>query len=444
MAKLEALIMKEVKLPFAQQTHEVCWEPLTQSLFVTQMSNSTLVKLTVGKDGMLKDKQEAWVVGPANGGLHNASLSYSHPGHLWFSLQYMNTLILVDVRPGNSFLEVKEIYHVPSCMKVHGEMKHIGGPHCVRECPITGNIWACLKGALDADTSPCAKLSQCCDPVLLKEAMAEHLQDDDLDIEIPDSFAIWQLDREKYDPNSKCGAKGGKLFACDPSPPMLALDQAGHAWVAQDTHHQMMWIDRETGATEKKDVPWPFAAKDSQKHTGPGIATAPDGSIWMTQLETMSALVRFDPKSRKPVLYELTPPTWARAIRFIHMAFCKATIPEHHNRIYAIASTLLQDDSTDALFILNMDADWKTIEGVRIVPLPSQRSACHRITYCDIEDGDNECDDGSVFITELSKAKVLQVKVHDDVIMTPLQENITTGADGFERRHYTVPDSFQD
>jgi len=443
-ANLEALIMKEVKLPFAKQTHEVCWEPLTQSLFVTQMSNSTLVKLTVNKYGILEDKQEAWVVGPTNGGLHNASLSYTHPGHLWLSLQYMNTLILVDVRPGNSFLEVKEIYQVPSCMTVNGEKKHIGGPHCVRECPVTGNIWACLKGALDAETSPCAKLSQCCDPVLLKEAMAEHLKDDDNDIEIPDSYAIWQLDREKYHPRSKCGAKGGTLYPCDPSPPMLAIDDVGNAWVAQDTYHQMMFIDRKTGVAEKKDVPWPLAATASQKHTGPGIAKAPDGSIWMTQLETMASMVRFDPDTKKAVLYEIKPPCWARALRFIHMSFCKASVPEHHNRIYAIASTLLQDDSTDALVILNMDTKWKVIEGVRIVPLPSQRSACHRITYCDIEDGDNECDDGSVFITELSKSKVLQVKVNDDVIMSPLKEEITTDAYGFERRHYIVPEGFED
>ena len=65
---LEAQVMKEVKLPFAEQTHEVCWEPHTESLFVTQMTNSTLVKLTVDKNGILKDEQEQWTVGPENSG----------------------------------------------------------------------------------------------------------------------------------------------------------------------------------------------------------------------------------------------------------------------------------------------------------------------------------------------------------------------------------------
>ena len=50
----------------------------------------------------------------------------------------------------------------------------------------------------------------------------------------------------------------------------------------------------------------------------------------------------------------------------------------------------------------------------------------------------------SGFITELSKSKVLQVKVNDDVIMSPLKEEITTDAYGFERRHYVVPEGFED
>lgn len=440
--QLEALVMKEVKLPLAKQTHEVCWEPLTKSLWVTQMSNSTLVRLTVDEKGMLNDKQDSWTVGPTDGGLHNASLSFTHPGHLWLSLQYVNTLILLDVRPGDSFLEVVEIYQVPSCIKVDGEEKHVGGPHVVRECPLTGCIWAGLKAALDVN-SPCAKLSQCCDPVLMKEAMLEHSTNSDHDVEIPNSFAVWHLNRDKYDPTAKYGAKGGTIFPCDPSPPMMAIDDQGVAWVAQDAYHQIIVCNPHTGQSFTKDVPWPLDATPEQKHTGPGIAADPAGNIWMTQLETMASMVRFDKDTKEAVLYECKPPAWAKAIRMIHMSFCKATIPEHHNRIYAIASTLLQDDSTDALVIINMDEDWKVIKGVRIVPLPSQKCACHRVTYCDIEDGDNDCDDGSVFITELSKSKLLQVKVNNDVVMTPLAEVITTDDAGFEHRSYALPDGFE-
>merc|ERR1719343_407409 len=181
-------------------------------------------------------------------------------------------------------------------------------------------------------------------------------------------------------------------------------------------------------------------AKVSEKHTGPGIATAPDGSIWMTQLETMSSLVRIDPETKERVLYDIETPEWARGIRMIHLDCQQPKDPAHHNRIYAISSTLLQDESTDALFIMSMCNDWKTIEGIRIVPLPSQGSACHRIVYAEIEDGDNEKDDGSVFITELTLSKLLQIKVNDDVAMHTVEETIEKGPTGFEHRLYKMND----
>ena len=48
---------QEVKLPHAAQTHEVCFEPVTNCVYVTQMSNSVLVKIPVGADGLLMDDQ---------------------------------------------------------------------------------------------------------------------------------------------------------------------------------------------------------------------------------------------------------------------------------------------------------------------------------------------------------------------------------------------------
>mmetsp|Transcript_22764 Transcript_22764/g.53764 ORF Transcript_22764/g.53764 Transcript_22764/m.53764 type:complete len:465 (-) Transcript_22764:96-1490(-) len=434
--KLEALTMKEVKLPMSLQTHEVCWEPQTQSLFVTQMSDSLLVRFTVDEQGYLKDTQEAWQVGPANAGLHNASCSYEHPGHIWLTLQYMNLAFLVDVRSGDDFLKVKEIYQVPSWMFVDGKQLHIGGPHCVRECPVTGQLWACLKGAKEDENNPCAKFSQCCDVAKQRSAMEEHAKDADHDIAVPDSWAVWQLDRKTYDPKCSIGGKGGKIYPCLQSPPMCCTDDKGNCWIAQDCSPTLMWIDQKTGESEQIEVPWPAGTPDSIKHTGPGIAKAPNGSIWMTLLETNGNLVRVDPNTKECVLYSIKPPGWAQNMRLIHMDFCAASVPEHHNRIYVIASTLLDDNSTDCILVLNVCKNWEIVEGIRIIPLPSQRSRCHRIAYCDIDDGDNEVDDGSVFITELSRSKLLQVKMNDDVRMDKITETVSTNEQGFKVRRY--------
>lgn len=119
-----AVHIKEVKLPQAEQTHEVrgprrgpwavphlppvpspdpaawpplpqvCYEPETQCVFVSQMSNSVLVRIPVDGNGFLVDNQDAWMVGELNAdgtkgisGMHNVSLSKVHKGCLWISLQ---------------------------------------------------------------------------------------------------------------------------------------------------------------------------------------------------------------------------------------------------------------------------------------------------------------------------------------------------------------------
>ena len=65
---------------------QVCYEPESRCVFVSQMSNSVLVRIPLGDDGLLIDDQDAWKVGeedPATGngvsGMHNISRSYAHP-----------------------------------------------------------------------------------------------------------------------------------------------------------------------------------------------------------------------------------------------------------------------------------------------------------------------------------------------------------------------------
>ena len=55
----------------------------------------------------------------------------------------------------------------------------------------------------------------------------------------PDAFAVWRLDPAKYDPAAEDGCRGGALYPCLPSPPMLCTDQLGHCWVPQARHFAM-------------------------------------------------------------------------------------------------------------------------------------------------------------------------------------------------------------
>ena len=184
------VMFKEIRLPMAEQTHELCFEPVSRSLFVTQMSNSVLVRIPVGARGLILDDQDAWRIGPAdkfgNGisGLHNVSLSHRNPGCLWLTLQSSNTLLLVEA----TTMKLRRIIKCPTLLKrPDNTAALVGGPHCLRECPLTGDVWVALKGSVGCHPGEIPGLAEasgktgfalakervCCDPKALRKRMNE-------------------------------------------------------------------------------------------------------------------------------------------------------------------------------------------------------------------------------------------------------------------------------
>lgn len=80
---------------------------------------------------------------------------------------------------------------------------------------------------------------------------------------------------------------------------------------------------------------------------------------------------------------------------------------------------------------------WKKCSGRRVIPLPTQDCACHRIAFCDAPLPGREDVSRSVFITELASSKLLQIKTHNLCDMQRLDETVSMGADGFEVHNYT-------
>jgi hypothetical protein len=294
------VLFKEVRLPRAEQTHEVIFEPLTKCIFISQMSNSVLVRIPVADGGLLLDDQDAWRVGPMDskgeglGGLHNISLSMKHPGCLWVSLQFCNELLLVEA----ATMKLRFILKVPTMLvRTDSTAIRVGGPHCIRECPHTGEIWVALKGSVachpaetpdrakatgtfDSKSLARAKQRVCCSAKALAERMAK-LEELGYDAPPPEGFAVWRVDPNLYNPNAEDGYAGGKLYECEPSPPMLAIDNDGNCWSAQDQSPNLCMINARTHEVEQIDVPHPMClSKADMRITGPSIDMAPDGSIW--------------------------------------------------------------------------------------------------------------------------------------------------------------------
>jgi len=390
--------IKEVKLPRAKQTHEVCFEPLSRHVLVSQMSSSVLVRIKVRDDGFLEDDQDAWTIGKVDkmtgegiSGLHNISLSHKNRGCVWLSLQYANTIILVEVET----MIVRKVMRVPIELK---DGTKIGGPHCVRECTKTGRIFVALKGAIachpqtDAETKT-MKLKQaleraCCNVNTLKDRMKKLQQD------IPSGFAVWCVDPSRYDPESK-PCLGGVLFECLPSPPMMIVSpSSGDCFVCQDRSNHVLHISNDMKTTQQIKI-------KNVDMTGPGICISPQGTVFCTLLTRGDgALLGYCPKTNNKIVHVMAAPMWVNSLNIIHMTFSGTTM-------YAITSDLLEEKCVNALVILKFRDDMKRILARRIIPLTTQDCACHRIELVKSLDNQRR----TVVISEFASSKILQIDV---------------------------------
>ena len=461
MEEQRAIIMKEVKLPRAQQTHELCYEPTTRCLFVSQMSNSVLVRIPVGSDGMLLDDQDAWNVGPAHpetgdgiSGLHNVSRSVNHPGCLWLTLQFSNTLVLLDA----ATMGVRQVIKCPQLLeRDDGTLLRIGGPHALVECGRTGDIWVALKGSVPCHPgvtgSSKASLASaitrvCCDPAKIKErmeAVAKHEASKakpgeavapNVLGELPEGFAIWRLTPDKYDPKDK-KAYGGKLFETEPSPPMVAIDTNCDCWVVQDKAPKVMHI----GPNGAEQIRVPLPSDDPSQclqMTGPAIMTAPDGGVWSTLFGADGGLARFEHGSKN--LYQLGCEGigWLKATRFIHMRFVslkgswfifnnvKFEWPKF-NMMVLISSNLVDDTAINAITCVGFNpfvgSGWVAPLWRKDIPLPTQDCCCHRVEIISDGDGDQRV---TAVVSELASSRVFQVKLQNLEIYDYLKESVST------------------
>jgi hypothetical protein len=248
-----------------------------------------------------------------------------------------------------------------------GDTVRVGGPHVVRECEVSGDLWVGLKGAVACCPDEIEHASAtanavgfkrlkaamqraCCNPDTVKSYM-ERLAAYGYDTPVPEDYCVWRLTPSRYDPRAADGAKGGTIYPCHKSPPMLCTDEAGHCWVAQDGVDTVMRVDVHTGSCEQLTVPHPL---NCRRMAGPAIARAPDGSVWLTLLGADNALVRILPTTQQRVLYRFGAPAWAHTLRLIHLCFSAGHESDGAHRIYALASDLLDEASTNALFMLRM------------------------------------------------------------------------------------------
>lgn len=215
--RAKAVRVLEHALPIAQQTHEVIYDPHTHAVLVTQMEEGRLVKLTIDeKSGELSSEVQSTLLdvphrdkdGNPFVGLHGLALSEKFPGHVWCTLQYVNTIVLVDI----ATLAVAASFACPQTLA--DGVSTIGGPHSLVEK--RGHLYVTMKGGASCHGPPEAGNG-------VEEATAH---------------GIWRVALgEDGQPRD-----AGHVFMVAATPPMCAVDEQGDCWVVADAHPSVGFI----------------------------------------------------------------------------------------------------------------------------------------------------------------------------------------------------------
>ena len=216
--------MVELRLPWADQTHEIVYESKTECYFVSQTTDSVLIGIEADSNGNLTENVFAWGIGvpPARdkpgrlfGGhceLHGLALG-KEAGELLLTVQVSNVIMRVQAekliqaaRDAIAVVEAKQIIELPYVLLAEGSSqtlpRNVGSPHVARQHPRTGKVWAGLKGLAVSRPGKELRLRdcECCDRTVHFDnyekvfgedfaARVRKLPDDD-------AFAIWVGDPE--------------------------------------------------------------------------------------------------------------------------------------------------------------------------------------------------------------------------------------------------------
>ena len=237
------------------------------------------------------------------------------------------------------------------------------------------------------------------------------------------------------------GAKGGVLYPCLKSPPMLDFDAEGNCYVPQDGVDTMLVIEPKSGV-RAAECPLPGERVDAADHRARSHRARRLG------LDVAARLVqhaREDRPGQRPEADALR--IWRPAVAQEGAADPPRLLggrrPRRANRIYALASDLLDDEAVNAVVIL-LDVTWSTCVGRRIIPLPTQDCACHRVAFIDAQIPGRAMSSRSIAITELASSKLLQIKTRNIRDTSRLVETVSTDADGFEVRQYATAEDCED
>ncbi|KAF9919621.1 hypothetical protein FBU30_010732 [Linnemannia zychae] len=313
--RTESRYVIENQLPVAEQTHEVIQVPNSNTILISQMSNSVLLKADVDSRGVV-NAIGAFRIGSMTSGLHGLVLSKCYPGKVWLTLQKDNKLLLIDPLVLSTLSKPKILIEI--------DVPAPGlGPHYIGE--YGDEVWSTLQ-----DSSHVLRIN----------------------FKDPSDYTLYR------------GIPRPIFIAQHPKNKMF--------YSGEDNSASVMKIDPVTAATSQLPIP------ASVGQTPVGLIAGPKG-IWFTLLGNSThgtGTIGFIPKNDKIVYHKLTSPLGSKA-SLLHLAFDPKS-DENHS-VWLLASSIINSNALDMIIKVTFDTKWKNIVSEDIVVTPTQLNKAHRL-----------------------------------------------------------------
>jgi streptogramin lyase len=307
----------EYELPPAEQTHEIIKMPGRPLVLVSQMSNSTLVKLWLEQGTEQVTGVRAFPLGPPSAMLHGLAVSSRYPEKIWATHEAGNRLLLVD--PGTDRLETPP--KIVRTIDIPGGGK---GPHYVGE--YGDLLWVSLKSSNQV-----------------------------LAINHENPLRYW-------------------LYQAKPQPIFVARHpDTGEFYVSQDQSNEILRINADTKTTSRIEIP------TARGTTPVGLVAGPAG-LWVALLGTKEqgtgTFGRIN-NNGEITWFTLSSPE-GRHAGLLHVAFDPPGAGQRPSA-WLLASSIISPNSLDAIIRVTFDDTYTQLRSEEIAALPTQLCKAHRL-----------------------------------------------------------------
>ncbi|KAJ5461442.1 uncharacterized protein N7458_002994 [Penicillium daleae] len=322
--------LTEYLMPVASETHEFARVPNSNFVLLSQMSDSQLIKIELNPTTEEPIAFQSFPMGKnSSSQLHGVWPSTLYPGMMWLTLQADNQLLLVD--PG------KNLSTPPSILQTIDIPAPGNGPHCVFE--IGNRVWAGLKVASEQTGQ----------------------------------YYVFSADVSNHTDQT--------LYPCLNSPVFIKEEPTtGLIYATQDTDSSIMRINVTSGETTQLPIPPSVGNNAVGMITGYG----PMNGVWFTLAGNATGgtgTFGHIGSTGEMEFFQLQHPMLGTNAGLLHIA--DASSVAGGPALWLLSTSLLSNNSPDALIRVTFDADITTISGEEYISMLTQNAMVHRVLPMD-------------------------------------------------------------